>query len=689
MKRTNSINQYRNIGIIAHIDSGKTTVSERILFYTGKTYKKGEVHDGNTTLDYLPQERDRGITITSAATTCFWSGSENQYESHRINLIDTPGHIDFGIEVQRSLRVLDGTVSVFCAVAGVQPQSETVWKQANQYNVPRIAFVNKMDRVGANFFNVVSQIESKLKSKTVILTLPVGSEENFVGIIDVLGQQKMIWEDENIKYESLSHEEKEQTDLLINTYAEIAADASEELMNKFINGERLTINEIKVGLRKLTIDNKIVPILCGSAFKNKGIQFLLDSVIDYLPSPLDVTPQLGKMNDKDVQLSVDDSKPFVGLVFKVTTDRHLGQVSFVRVYQGKLENNSDIFIPSKGKGAHIGRIVEINANQPIPRDGVFAGDIAAFIGLENVITGTTLTDKSFPIVLESITVPEPVVFAAIEAASDTEQKKLSVALNKVTLEDPSISLKVDVETGQTIVGGRGELHLEVMVDRLKTEHDVNVTLGKPQVAFRETITTSVEIEGKYIKQTGGKGHHGHVWIRFIPLELGSGIVFKNELKGGVVPVQYLSAVESGIKSAAEKGVLQGYPLTDFEATIFDGSTHRVDSAELDFKLAAEEAVKKLSQLGNPILLEPVMKVEVVCPEENLGTVIGLISSLKGSITATEDDRGDKVVKAEVPLQNLFGFTTNLRSKTQGRAISSIEFAKYANMSSINKVKNVM
>lgn len=687
MKRTHSIVEQRNIGIIAHIDSGKTTVSERILYYTGKTYKIGEVHNGNTTLDYLPQERERGITITSAATTCFWSGSEEQYKSHRINLIDTPGHIDFGIEVERSLRVLDGTVSVFCAVAGVQPQSETVWRQANQYNVPRIAFVNKMDRVGANFFNVVNQIEERLHSKTVMLTLPVGSEDNFVGIIDVLGQKKILWNDDIPTTLELNEEEQKEVNKLFENFKEIVADSSEQLMNKYLNGESISVDEIKTAIRKMTIENKIVPIICGSAFKNKGVQFLLDCVVDYLPSPLDVKPQIGQLEEKETTLSSKDDEPFVGLVFKVKTDRHLGQVSFVRVYQGQLNGNSDIFIPAKNKGVHIGRIVEINADQTIPRETIFAGDIAAIIGLDNVITGTTLTTKDFPVLLESINIPEPVVFAAIEAASDTEQKKLSVALNKVTLEDPSITLKVDYETGQTIVGGRGELHLEIMVDMLRTEHGVNVTLGKPQVAFRETITETVEIEGKYIKQTGGKGHHGHVWLRFKPLEMGSGIVFKNELKGGVIPNQYVPAIEQGVRNGAEKGILDGYPVTDFEITVFDGSTHRVDSAELDFKLAAEEAVKKLAHVGKPVLLEPIMKLSVDCPEDNLGTVIGIISSLKGNINSTEDVHGLKTIKAEVPLQNLFGFTNTLRGQTQARATATMEFSKYSKVNIIPKLKN--
>ena len=677
MKRTHTISKYRNIGIIAHIDSGKTTISERILFYTGKNYKIGEVHDGNTTLDYLPQERERGITITSAATTCFWSGSEKQFEEHRINLIDTPGHIDFGIEVQRSLRVLDGSVSVFCAVAGVQPQSETVWKQANQYNVPRIAFVNKMDRIGANFDKVINEIETKLHSKTVKLVLPIGAEDQFVGIIDIIGKVKFVWSNDKMEKQQLTDNEL----LLVNAeyikIIESLADFDESIMIQYLEGKDIHSSEVKASIRKLTIANEIVPVICGSGFKNKGVEFLLDSIIDYLPSPEDVNSQEGEFeNGEKVNLTPEDDKPFVGLVFKVVTDKHMGQISFVRVYQGALKGGSEIFVPAKGKSVHVGRVVEINADEPIAREKIFTGDIAAIIGLDNVITGTTLTDRSFPVILESISVPEPVVFAAVEAQTDIEQKKLSVALNKVVLEDPSISLRMDEATGQTIVGGRGELHLEVMVDRLKTEHGISIKLGKPEVAFKETITQSVEIEGKYIKQTGGKGHHGHVWIKFRPLEVGSGIVIKNELKAGVIPAGVIPAIENGIKSGAEKGILDGYPLVDFEAIIFDGSTHRVDSAEMDFRLAAEEAIKKLAFNAKPVLLEPLMKVEVNCPEDYLGTVIGLISSLKGQITDTEDVRGDKVVKSEIPLQNLFGFTNTLRSQTQGRASSSMEFSRY-------------
>lgn len=677
MKRTHTISKYRNIGIIAHIDSGKTTISERILFYTGKNYKIGEVHDGNTTLDYLPQERDRGITITSAATTCFWSGSEKQYQEHRINLIDTPGHIDFGIEVQRSLRVLDGSVSVFCAVAGVQPQSETVWKQANQYNVPRIAFVNKMDRVGANFDKVIQAIESKLHSRTVKLVLPIGAEDQFAGIVDIIGRIKYVWSNDKMEKQQLTQNELDLVNAEYIKIVETLSDFDDSIMTSYLEGKEVSREEVKASIRKLTIANQIVPVICGSGFKNKGVEFLLDSVIDYLPSPEDVASQEGEYEDGEkVSLIPSDEKPFVGLVFKVVTDKHMGQISFVRVYQGALKGGSEIFVPAKGKSVHVGRVVEINAAEPIAREKIFAGDIAAIIGLDNVITGTTLTDKSFPVILESISVPEPVVFASIEAETDTEQKKLSVALNKVVLEDPSISLRMDETTGQTIVGGRGELHLEVMVDRLKTEHGISIKLGKPEVAFRETITQSVEVEGKYIKQSGGKGHHGHVWIRFKPLEIGSGIVIKNELKGGVIPAGFIPAIENGIKSGAEKGILDGYPLTDFEATIFDGSTHRVDSAEMDFRLAAEEAIKKLSSLGKPVLLEPLMKVEVNTPEDYFGTVIGLISSLKGQITDTEDVRGDKIVKSEIPLQNLFGFTNTLRSNTQGRASSNMEFSRY-------------
>lgn len=677
MKRTHAISKYRNIGIIAHIDSGKTTISERILFYTGKNYKIGEVHDGNTTLDYLPQERDRGITITSAATTCFWSGTEKQYPEHRINLIDTPGHIDFGIEVQRSLRVLDGSVSVFCAVAGVQPQSETVWKQANQYNVPRIAFVNKMDRVGANFEKVINAIETKLYSRTVKLVLPIGAEDSFSGIIDIIGRVKFVWIDDKMQKQQLNAEELELVNSEYLKIVETLSDFDDTILNSYLEGKEVGSELVKSVIRKATISNQIVPVICGSGFKNKGVEFLLDSVIDYLPAPSDVASQVGELeNGEKVNLIPEDDKPFVGLVFKVVTDKHMGQISFVRVYQGALKGGSEIYVPAKNKSVHVGRVVEINASQPIAREKIFAGDIAAIIGLDNVVTGTTLTEKSFPVVLESITVPEPVVFASIEAQNDTEQKKLSVALNKVVLEDPSITLRTDETTGQVIVGGRGELHLEVMVDRLKTEHGIFIKLGKPEVAFKETITQAVEVEGKYIKQSGGKGHHGHVWIRFKPLDMGSGIVIKNELKGGVIPAGFIPAIENGIKSGAEKGILDGYQLTDFEATIFDGSTHRVDSAEMDFRLAAEEAVKKLGSSGKPVLLEPLMKVEVNTPEDYFGTVIGLISSLKGQILNTEDVRGDKIVKSEIPLQNLFGFTTTLRSNTQGRASSNMEFSRY-------------
>lgn len=677
MKRTHAISKYRNIGIIAHIDSGKTTISERILFYTGKNYKIGEVHDGNTTLDYLPQERDRGITITSAATTCFWSGSEKQYEEHRINLIDTPGHIDFGIEVQRSLRVLDGSVSVFCAVAGVQPQSETVWKQANQYNVPRIAFVNKMDRVGANFDKVINAIETKLHSRAVKLVLPIGVEDNFTGIIDIIGRNKFVWLEDKMKKQDLSESEVALVNSEYLNIVETLSDFDDTILNSYLEGRQVSSELVKAVIRKATIANQIVPVICGSGFKNKGVEFLLDSVINYLPSPEDVSSQVGELdNGEQVNLEPNDEKPFVGLVFKVVTDKHMGQISFVRVYQGALKGGSEIYLPAKGKSVHVGRVVEINASVPIAREKIFAGDIAAIIGLDNVVTGTTLTEKSFPVILESISVPEPVVFASIEAENDTEQKKLSSALNKVVLEDPSINLRTDETTGQVIVGGRGELHLEVMVDRLKTEHGITIKLGKPEVAFKETITKTVEIEGKYIKQSGGKGHHGHVWIRFKPLAMGSGIIIKNDLKGGVIPGGFIPAIEQGIKSGAEKGILDGYQLTDFEATIFDGSTHRVDSAEMDFRLAAEDAVKKLGSVGKPVLLEPLMKVEVNTPEDYFGTVIGLISSLKGQILDTEDVRGDKIVKSEIPLQNLFGFTTTLRSNTQGRASSNMEFSRY-------------
>ena len=686
MKRVHSIERQRNIGIIAHIDSGKTTVSERILFYTGKTHKKGEVHDGNTVLDYLPQERDRGITITSAATTCFWSGTDKDKPEHRINLIDTPGHIDFGIEVQRSLRVLDGAVAVFCAVGGVQPQSQTVWRQANQYGVPRIAFINKMDRIGANFLGVVSQIEKKLKSKTVILSLPVGSEDKFIGIIDVINMKKYVWNDDVMSVSEMNAEEIFEAQKHRINCMEIAAESSTELMEKFVNNQPLSVDELNFAIRQLTIENKVVPVLCGSAFKNKGVEFLLDNVLNFLPSPVDVKPQLGKLDDKEVSVKANDDEPFVGLVFKVVTDPHMGQISFFRVYQGTLNDKSEIFIPEKNKTEHVGRIVEMHANQPLPKQGVFSGDIAAFVGMKNVSTGTTVTSKNFPVILENITIAEPVVFASVEAGDDTEQKKLSVALNKMILEDPSLRLRMDEETGQTIIGGSGELHLEIMVDRLKAEHGVTVKLGKPEVAFRETITSEIEAEGKYIKQTGGKGHHGHVWFRFKPLPMGSGIVFKNELKGGVIPQQFISSIEAGVKSGAERGVLEGYPLTDFEAILFDGTTHRVDSSDLDFKMAAEVAIRTGMVKANPVLLEPIMKVDIGCPEEYFGTVLGIVSSLKGSVVNTADSYGDKLVEAEMPLQNLFGFTKHLRSQTQALASGGMEFLKYAKVLSVPKPK---
>lgn len=686
MKRTHPVERYRNIGIIAHIDSGKTTVSERILFYTGKTHKKGEVHDGNTVLDYLPEERDRGITITSAATTCFWSGTQKNVPEHRINLIDTPGHIDFGIEVQRSLRVLDGAVAVFCAVAGVQPQSETVWRQANQYGVPRLIFVNKMDRMGADFFNVVNQIENRLKTRPVILALPVGSEENFVGIIDVINKEKTIWKGEEKEVVVLTSQEITEVEKYHAKIIEVCADANDELMEKFINGVAFSKDEIQFALRKLTIENKISPVLCGSAFKNKGVEFLLDNVIGLLPSPLDVKPQKGMLDGKEISLQAGDGEPFVGLVFKIINAPHVGQISFFRVYQGTLEDKSEIFVPSLKKTEHVGRIVEMHANQQIPRSSVFAGDIAAIVGLNNVLTGTTLTDKIFPVVLENITVAEPVVFACLEATNEIEQKKLSTAINKMIVQDPSLSIKVDSQTGQTIVGGRGELHLDVMVSILEREYGVKVRLGKPEVAFKETITKSVELEGKYIKQTGGKGHHGHVWLRFKPLEPGSGIVFKNELKGGVIPQQFVPSIEAGVRSGAEKGILQGYPLTDFEATVFDGSTHRVDSSDLDFKMAAENAIKEGLMKAQPVLLEPLMKVDIECPEDYFGTIIGIVASLKGSITGSSDAHGNKLVQANIALQNLFGFTANLRSQTQGRASGSMEFLKYVKVTDNPKIK---
>lgn len=685
MKRTHALHKYRNIGIIAHIDSGKTTVSERILFKTNKIHRIGEVHDGNTTLDHLQQERERGITITSAATTCFWSGSEKQYDNHRINLIDTPGHIDFGIEVQRSLRVLDGAVAVFCAVAGVQPQSETVWRQANQYGVPRIAFVNKMDRTGANFAQVVSQIRERLKTNAVVLTLPIGNEDSFMGVVDVINRQAIVWNPE-MTVLPLDEQQSQQVDNLWDSYRELAADTNEVLMEKYLSGKTISDEEVKVALRELTVTSKIVPVLCGTAFKNKGIELLLDKIIDFLPSPLDAKPQQGtSLEGEPVILQARDDAPFVGLVFKIVNDEHGRQISFFRVYQGELENSSEVFVPKTASDERVGRIVEMNAAQQLERQAVFAGDIAAVVGLKNVITGDTIATRKLPVLLESIDIPEPVVFASIESKTNDDLKKISTALNRMILTDPSLQLRVDEQTGQSIIGGRGELHLEVMAERLKTEYDVNIILGRPQVAFREAINPDtlpdghgqyIEAEGKYIKQTGGKGHHGHVWMRFKPLPAGSGIVFKDEIKGGVIPQQFVPAIEQGVRQAAQKGFLAGYPLVDFEATVFDGSTHRVDSAEMDFRLAGEEAMKVAMQKVKPLLLEPVMNVEINTPEEYFGTILGMVSSLKGTIVATSEKMDGKIIEAQVPLQNLFGFTGTLRSNTQGRAISIMEFSRY-------------
>lgn len=687
MKGT-KINTYRNLGIIAHIDSGKTTVSERILFYTGKNHKKGEVHDGNTVLDYLPQERQRGITITSAATTCFWQGSQKQFEAHQLNLIDTPGHIDFGVEVERSLRVLDGAVAVFCAVAGVQPQSETVWRQASKYQVPLIAFVNKMDRTGANLDKVLDDLKNKLKAKPILLALPIGQEDNFEGMIDVLGHRKFNYKSGELVIEHLNEEETQKVDSLISSYGEIVANEDETLADKYLNGE-LTHEDIKNAIRKLTIQGLATPVFCGSAFKDKGVELLLDSIIDFLPSPLEAKPQVGKLDSKDISLDANSAKPFAGLVFKVITDPNVGQISFIRVYQGSRQTGDEILLSKTGKTQRVGRIVQMHANMQSNVEKMSAGDIVAIIGLKDVITGDTISENNFPILLESIDLPEPVVFATVEAKTEQDQKRLSIALNKMCLEDPSLQLKTDEQTGQTIIGGRGELHLEVMVDRLLVEHKVNVSLGKPQVAFRESFINAMEVEGKYIKQTGGRGHHGHVWLKIKPLELGSGIVFKNELKGGVIPAQFVPAIEQGIKASAKKGGMNEYPLVDFEVILFEGSTHRVDSAELDYKLAAEDAMDRAIR-NNTFILEPIMKVELDLPEENLGTVIGLVSSLKGQIQNTEDKHGAKVVSSTIALANLFGFTNTLRSLTQGRASASMEFSHYDKALVLqNSIKNKM
>ena len=682
MARTTPIARYRNIGISAHIDAGKTTTTERILFYTGVSHKIGEVHDGAATMDWMEQEQERGITITSAATTAFWSGMGQQFEPHRINIIDTPGHVDFTIEVERSMRVLDGAVMVYCAVGGVQPQSETVWRQANKYKVPRIAFVNKMDRMGANFLRVVDQIKTRLAAVPVPLVLPIGAEEKFTGVVDLLKRKAINWNDADqgvtFTYEDVPADMVDQVEEYRANLIEAAAEASEELMEKYLGGEELTEEEVKGALRQRVLDNEIILVTCGSAFKNKGVQFMLDAVVEFLPAPTDVPAINGELqNGEAAERHSSDDEPFSALAFKIATDPFVGNLTFFRVYSGVVNSGDTVLNSVKDKKERFGRIVQMHANKREEIKEVRAGDIAAAIGLKDVTTGDTLCAESAPIILERMEFPEPVISVAVEPKTKADQEKMGLALGRLAQEDPSFRVHTDEESGQTIISGMGELHLEIIVDRMKREFKVEANVGKPQVAYRETIRNEVEQEGKFVRQSGGRGQYGHVWLKIKPLEAGGeGYKFNNEIVGGVVPKEYIPAVDKGCQEQMKNGVLAGYPIVDVEVTIFDGSYHDVDSSEMAFKIAGSMAFKEGFMKAKPVLLEPIMKVEVETPEDYMGDVIGDLNRRRGMIEGMEDTATGKTVKAQVPLSEMFGYATDLRSQTQGRASYSMEFLKY-------------
>ena len=682
MARKTPIERYRNIGISAHIDAGKTTTTERILFYTGVSHKIGEVHDGAATMDWMEQEQERGITITSAATTCFWKGMDNSYPEHRFNIIDTPGHVDFTIEVERSMRVLDGACMVYCAVGGVQPQSETVWRQANKYKVPRLAFVNKMDRTGANFFKVVTQMQTRLRANPVPLVIPIGAEEGFVGVVDLIKMKAIIWDEAS---QGMKFEYKEIPADLVETakewrgkMVETAAEASEEMMNHYLENGELTEEQIIAGIRQRTIACEIQPMLCGSAFKNKGVQRMLDAVIMFLPSPVDIPDVTGE-TEEGVAASrkADDGENFSALAFKLMTDPFVGQLTFVRVYSGVLKKGDTVYNPIRGKKERIGRIVQMHANERQEVEEILAGDIAACIGLKDVTTGESLCDPNKPIILERMVFPEPVIHVAVEPKTKVDQEKMGIALGRLAAEDPSFRVRTDEESGQTIMSGMGELHLEILVDRMKREFGVEANVGAPQVAYREAIRKSVEVEGKYAKQTGGRGQYGHVWIKMEPNETGKGFEFVDAIKGGTVPREFIPAVEKGLRESLPSGVLAGFPVVDVKVTLFDGSYHDVDSNENAFKMAASMAFKDGMRKANPVLLEPMMSVEVETPEDYTGTVMGDLSSRRGMVQGMDDMvGGGKTVKAEVPLSEMFGYSTSLRSATQGRATYTMEFKHY-------------
>ena len=680
--RKTPIERYRNIGISAHIDAGKTTTTERILFYTGVNHKLGEVHDGAATMDWMEQEQERGITITSAATTCFWKGMDMSYPEHRINIIDTPGHVDFTIEVERSLRVLDGACMVYDAVAGVQPQSETVWRQANKYRVPRLAFINKMDRVGATFFKSYEHIRTRLKGNPVPIQLPLGAEDKFQGVIDLVAMQAIYWDDasKGMKFEKkdipaeLADEAKTWREKML----EAAAEANEELMNKYLESGELSIEELKRGLRVRTIANEIVPMLCGTAFKNKGVQAMLDAVIDYLPSPVDIPPVKGE-NDRgqpEVRKAGDD-EPFAGLAFKIATDPYVGQLTFIRVYSGVLSSGDTVYTSVRGRKERIGRLLQMHANERLEIKEVHAGDIAAAVGLRDVTTGETICDVNKLITLERMEFPEPVISQAVEPKTKVDQEKMGIALGRLAQEDPSFRVRTDEESGQTIISGMGELHLEIIVDRMKREFGVEASVGKPQVAYRETLKKPIEQEGKFIKQSGGRGQYGHVWLKLEPQPAGKGYEFVDAVKGGRVPREFIPAVKKGVDEALQDGVLAGYPVVDVKVTLFDGSSHEVDSNENAFKMAAIFAFKDGMRAATPVLLEPIMAVEVETPADFVGNVIGDLSARRGVLHGQEDVAGTMVIKAEVPLGEMFGYSTTMRSLSQGRATYTMEFKHYA------------
>ena len=679
MSRETPIELYRNIGISAHIDAGKTTTTERILFYTGKNHKLGEVHDGAATMDWMEQEQERGITITSAATTCFWSGMGHQFKKHRINIIDTPGHVDFTIEVERSMRVLDGAVMVYCAVGGVQPQSETVWRQANKYKVPRIAFINKMDRTGANFLRAVEQIRTRLKGNPVPLELPIGSEDNFIGVVDLIKRKAIDWnvEDQGLTFEygDIPADMVDQVEEYRAKLVEAAAEADEALLEKFFGGEELTEEEIVAGLRKRTIACEIVPVTCGSAFKNKGVQAMLDAVISYLPSPIDIPAIKGELpNGEASERHAKDDEPFSALAFKIATDPFVGNLTFFRCYSGFINAGDSVYNSVKEKRERLGRIVQMHANKRQEVKEVYAGDIAAAIGLKDVTTGDTICDENHPIILERMEFPEPVISVAVEPKTKADQEKMALALGRLAQEDPSFRVHTDEESGQTIISGMGELHLDIIVDRMRREFKVEANVGKPQVAYRETIRSTTEVEGKFVRQSGGRGQYGDCWLRLEPLEAGKGYEFVNEVVGGVIPKEYIPAVDKGVQEQVANGVIAGYPVVDVKVTVFD---HEVDSSEMAFKIAGSMAFKQGFVKADPVLLEPVMKVEVETPEDYMGDVIGDLNRRRGLVEGMEDGPSGKIVRAFVPLAEMFGYATDLRSQTQGRASYSMEFGRYA------------